>query len=387
MTSNMTPMKPIPPRAEHSPSEDEAGGILSIDLAALAANYRALKKNAGNAHCAAVVKGDAYGIGLKPAAQALTLAGASTFFVALLSEARQLRAVCPAAQIYVLNGLAPGLAGEYRTLRAEPVLGSWPEIEEWDQFARTASGDSPAAIHIDTGMRRHGLTSEDATTLAGRLKTLRFKPSLVMSHLACADEPKHPMNAQQIADFRALRDLFPGIPASLANSAALLALKDSHFDLVRPGISLYGGRAVANGENPSQPVVRLDLRIIQVRHAEPGNTVGYGAEQMIRRPSRIAVLAGGYADGILRAAGASDRRVGAEVVIAGKRCPLIGRISMDLMAVDVTDIPEYELKRGDYATILGEGISVDDLAAHAGTLGYEVLTNLGHRYARLYRAG
>lgn len=370
-----------------NPSEDEAGGILSIDLAALASNYRALRKRAGTAHCAAVVKGDAYGVGLKPAAQALTLAGATTFFVALLSEARALRAVCPAAQIYVLNGLAPGMAGEYRTLRAEPVLGSWPEIEEWDQFARTVTGDSAAAIHIDTGMRRHGISPEDANTLADRLKALRFKPSLVMSHLACADEPAHPMNAHQIADFRALRSLFPGIPASLANSAGLLALKDSHFDVVRPGISLYGGRALINADNPMQPVVRLDLRIIQVRHAEPGDTVGYGAEQMIRRPSRIAVLAGGYADGIPRAAGSNDRRAGAEAIVAGRRCPLLGRISMDLIAVDVTDVPETEVKRGDLATLLGEGISVDDLAAHAGTIGYEVLTNLGRRFARLYRAG
>lgn len=380
-------MKPIPPRAEHSPSEEEAGGVLSVDLAALAANYRALKKRAGTAHCAAVVKGDAYGIGLKPSVQALTLAGATTFFVALLNEARQLRAVCPTAQIYVLNGLAPGMAGEYRTLRVEPVLGSWPEIEEWDQFAHTAPGDSGAAIHIDTGMRRHGISPEDATTLAGRIQTLRFKPSLVMSHLACADEPKHPMNAKQISDFRRLRLLFPEVPASLANSAGLLALKESHFELVRPGISLYGGRAVMDAENPMQPVVRLDLRIIQVRHAAAGETVGYGAGEALKRDSRIAVLAGGYADGIPRAAGSSDKRAGAEVVIGGRRCPLVGRISMDLIAVDVTDLPESDVKRGDPATLLGEGISVDDLAAHAGTIGYEILTGLGHRYSRLYRAG
>ncbi len=380
-------MKPIAPKAENNPAEEEAGGILSIDLAALAANYRALKKRAGGAQCAAVVKGDAYGIGLKPAAQALTLAGATTFFVALLNEARHLRAVCPAAQIYVLNGLAPGMAGEYRTLRAEPVLGSWPEIEEWDQFARSVSGDCPAAIHIDTGMRRHGLTQDDATAFAGRLKTLHFKPSLVMSHLACADDPKHPMNAKQISGFRALRNLFPGIPASLANSAGLLAHKDSLFDLVRPGIALYGGHAVLEAENPMKPIVRLDLRVIQVRHAQAGETVGYSAEFTLKRDSRIAVAAGGYADGIPRAAGSNDKRAGAEAVVAGKRCPLLGRISMDLITIDVTDIPETGVKRGDLVTLLGEGIGVDDLAAHAGTIGYEVLTSLGKRYSRLYRAG
>ncbi len=380
-------MKPISPKAENSPAEEEAGGILSIDLAALASNYRELKKRAGKAQCAAVVKGDAYGIGLKPAAQSLTLAGASTFFVALLNEARQLRAVCPTAQVYVLNGLAPGMAGEYRTLRTEPVLGSWPEIEEWDQFARTVSGDCPAAIHIDTGMRRHGLTPDDAKVLAGRLKTLRFKPSLVMSHLACADEPKHAMNAKQISDFRELRNLFPDTPASLANSAGLLAHKDSYFDMVRPGVALYGGHAVLSADNPMKPVVRLDLRIVQVRQAQAGETVGYSAELMLRRDSRIAVAAGGYADGIPRAAGSSDRRPGAEAIVAGRRCSLLGRVSMDLVTIDVTDIPEAEVKRGDLATLLGEGISVDELATHAGTIGYEVLTNLGRRYARLYRAG
>jgi alanine racemase len=156
---------------------------------------------------------------------------------------------------------------------------------------------------------------------------------------------------------------------------------------VRPGISLYGGRALINADNPMQPVVRVDLRIVQVRHAAAGETVGYGAELMLRRDSRIAVLSGGYADGIARAAGSTDRRPGAEVIIAGKRCPLLGRISMDLIAVDVTDIAEAEVKRGDLAALLGDGISVDELAAHAGTIGYEVLTNLGRRYARLYRAG
>ncbi len=380
-------MKPIAPKGENAPAEDEAGGILTIDLAALAANYRELKKRAGNARCAAVVKGDAYGIGLKPAVQALTLAGASTFFVATLDEARRLRAAAPAAALYVLNGLVPGMAGEYRTLRAEPVLGSWPEIEEWDQFAQYQQGDNPAAIHIDTGMRRHGLTQDDAVTLAGRIRSLHFKPSLVMSHLACADDLAHPMTGKQIADFRTLRNLFADIPASLANSAGVLAHKESHFDLVRPGVALYGGHAVLSAENPMKPVVRLDLRVVQVRHALAGETVGYNAEYTLKRDSRVAVIAGGYADGIPRAAGSNDRRAGAEAIVAGKRCPVLGRISMDLITLDVTDVSEADVKRGDLVTLLGDGIGVDELAAHAGTIGYEVLTNLGKRYARLYRAG
>lgn len=369
------------------PAAEEAGGILTIDLNALAANYRDLKKRAAPAACAAVVKADGYGLGLGPVAQALAGAGCTTFFVALIEEALRLRAALPTAAIYVLDGLNPGTAALFRTLRVEPVLGSWPEIDEWDGLAADSDEPLPAAVHIDTGMRRHGISNEDAIAFAERLKLLHFKPSLVMSHLACADDPSHPMNAQQIVEFRALRSFFPGIPASLANSAGLLAHPDARFDLVRPGISLYGGRALIKGDNPMRPVVRLQLRIVQVRNVNKGESVGYSAEQHLARDSRIAVLAAGYADGIFRAAGASDNKKGAEAVVAGKRCPIVGRVSMDLITIDVTDVPEAEVKRGDLATLIGDGISVDDFAARAGTIGYEVLTNLGRRFARVYVGG
>jgi alanine racemase len=369
------------------PAADEAGGILTIDLGALAANYRELSRRAAPAACAAVVKADGYGLGLRAVAQALAGAGCTTFFVALLEEAQRLRAALPTAAIYVLDGLNPGTAALFRTLRVEPVLGSWPEIDEWDSFAQQSTEPLPAAVHIDTGMRRHGISNEDAVVLAERSKLLNFKPSLIMSHLACADDPGHPMNAQQIVEFRALRSFFPGIPASLANSAGLLAHPDARFDLVRPGISLYGGRALIAGDNPMRPVARLQLRIIQVRSVKKGETVGYGAEQRLSRDSRIAVLAAGYADGIARTAGSSDNKQGAEAVVAGKRCPIVGRVSMDLVTVDVTDVPVTTVKRGDLATLIGDGISVDDFAARAGTIGYEVLTNLGRRFARVYQGG
>jgi alanine racemase len=377
-------MKPMTSATRGGPAKDEAGGALTIDLGALAANYRALKKGASPARCAAVVKADGYGLGLKPVGRALAEAGCDTFFVAILEEARRLRAALPTVTIYVLDGLNPDTAAEFRTLRAQPVLGSWPEIDEWDTFARESSEPLAAAIHFDTGMNRHGLAATDTKTLAERARLLNFKPSLVMSHLACADEPAHPMNAKQVAAFRAIAALFPGTPASLANSAGLLAQKDTHFDLVRPGIALYGGRAVIGAENPMRPVVRLDLRIVQVRRAAKGEPVGYGAAEHLKRDSRIAVCAAGYADGIFRAAGSSDKRSGAEAVVAGRRCPLVGRVSMDLIAVDVTEVPEAEVKRGDFAALIGDGITVDDFAAHAGTIGYEVLANLGRRYARAY---
>ena len=367
------------------PTSAEAGGQLTIDLRALAANWRELKRRASPARCSAVIKADGYGLGLTPVATALAKTGCDTFFVALLDEARRLRAALPMATIYVLDGLMPGTAPEFRKLRVEPVLGSWTEIEEWDAFAHDSSKPLPAAVHIDTGMTRLGLAADEARLLAERLRLLHFKPSLVMSHFACADEPAHPLNAKQIATFRALAALFPGTPASLANSAGLLAHPDSHFDLVRPGISIYGGRAVIGQENPMQPVVRLDLRILQVRNAAKDISVGYGATWTLARDSRIAICAAGYADGIFRAVGSNDKRSGAELVVAGRRCPLVGRVSMDLIAVDVTDVPN--VKRGDLATLLGKGISVDEFASHAGTIGYETLTSLGRRYARVYVGG
>jgi alanine racemase len=208
-----------------------------------------------------------------------------------------------------------------------------------------------------------------------------------MSHFACADVPAHPKNAKQISEFRALTALFPGIPASMSNSAGTLAHADARFDLVRPGIALFGGRAVLEGANPMQPVVRLDLRIAQVRRAARGDTVGYGASYRLQRDSRIAICAAGYADGIFRAVGSSDDRKGADAIVAEKRCPLLGRVSMDLIAIDVTDVPGESVKRGDFATLIGGDISIDEFADHAGTIGYEALTALGRRYARNYRGG
>jgi alanine racemase len=367
--------------------EGIAGGMLTIDLNALGTNWRELKARAGSAQCSAVIKADGYGLGIKPVALKLADCGCETYFVATIDEAFRIRAALPAATIYVLNGLYPGTAAQLRTSRARPVLGSWPEIEEWNSFAQESGEPLAAAIHFDTGMNRHGLAAADAVAFADRIKTLRFKPSLVMSHLACADEPAHPMTAKQVAAFREIAARFPGVSASLANSAGLLAHKDSHFDLVRPGVAIYGGRAVRDEKNPMKPVVRLDLRILQMRHASKGEPVGYGAAEHLKRDSRIAICAAGYADGVFRAVGSSDERRGAEAIVAGKRCPLVGRVSMDIIAIDVTDVPEAETKRGGFATLIGDGISVDDFAAHAGTIGYETLVNLGRRYARTYRGG
>lgn len=364
----------------------EATGLLTVDLAALTANWKALAKRAGRAKCAAVVKADAYGVGLEQAAQALAKAGCDTFFVATFDETLRLRTILPSVTIYLLNGLNPGSAELVCGIDVRPVLGSLAEIEEWEAHADETGEEAPAAIHIDTGMNRHGISLTEAEVLAPKLATSEytFKPTLIMSHLACADEPEHAFNKQQIEAFGTIAKKFPGIPASLCNSAGLLALPEAHFDLVRPGISLYGGRALNAGENPMQPVVQLQARITTIREAKAGTTVGYGARLKLARDSRLAIISAGYADGIFRAGGSSDNKKGAEAIVAGIRCNIAGRISMDLIAVDVTDVPAGVVKRGDLVTLLGDGITVDDLAGHARTIGYEVLTSLGKRWKRKY---
>lgn len=359
----------------------EAGGLLTIDLAALRANYAEIARRVAPAEVAAVVKGDGYGIGLLQAATALWDAGARRFFVALLSEAHTLRTVLPEAEIFVLNGLFAGTEAAYRESRLIPVLGSLPEIDRWQAFCTSLEAPLPAAIHVDTGMNRLGLSPTEAIGLAEGRDELGFPIALLISHLACADDPAHPLTARQLDDFRAVRALFPDVKASLANSAGAVGDAALHFDVVRPGIVIYGGRP-RRDLAPLRPVVRLDLRIVQLRQVHEGETIGYGGAHTARRPSRIAILSGGYADGIPRLAGASDQRAGAEAVVAGRRCPLIGRISMDLLAVDVTDVPEDEVQPGDWATLLGDGLDLDDLARHSQTIDYEVLTSLGRRYHR-----
>lgn len=332
-----------------------------------------------------MVKADAYGLGVAEVAPALWRAGARTFFVAHLKEGIVLRRLLPEAAIYILNGLLPQAAPAYAAHGLQPVLGSAPEIAEWHAFCRV-QGPLPAALHVDTGMHRLGVSLEEAAGIADTLPALGFPLSLVMTHLACADTPGHPLTPRQRQLFADIARRFAGVRASLANSAGTLAGPEFRFDLVRPGILLYGGVGIA-GVPPLRPVVRLDARIIQVAEAPAGETVGYGAAERLTRDSRLATVHLGYADGLFRAAGSTDARKGAVAMVAGRRCPLVGRISMDLATLDITDLPEGMAGRGDLATFLGEGIGVDDLARAAGTIGYEVLTSLGRRYARRYVGG
>jgi alanine racemase len=380
--ATVSPAAPVMPAA---PGPDEAGGILTIDLAAIEANWKKLAGMTIPVECAAVVKGDAYGCGLDPVARKLSKAGCRTFFVADVAEGRRVRAIAPDATIYVLNGLMPGSAQTFANDNLRPVINSTTELAEWDAFVATKKWNGGAALHVDTGMNRLGISIDEAIAIATRIQSENHGFALLMSHLACAETPDHPLNDKQVRLFREIRIIYRGVASSLANSAGIFLGGTLYCDLVRPGVALYGANPVPGKPNPMRPVVELKGRIIQVRGVAKGDTVGYGATFSAARPSRMAVIAVGYADGFLRSAAANKGKPAGEVVVAGKRCPVAGRVSMDLIAVDVTDLPEGTARRGDFATLIGEGMSVDDLAAGMGTVGYEVLTNLGRRYHRIYK--
>ena len=378
-----------PPAGEPpaGPPEPEAGGFLAVDLGAIVANWHELARRTAPAECAAVVKADAYGCGAGPVVRALNEAGCETFFVAHPDEGRGVRAVAHNAIIYVLNGLAPGTAAAMAADNLRPVIGSMAELADWIAFRDRSGFGGGAALQIDTGINRLGLSPEEAAADAVRDGVEKHAVSLIISHFACADEPAHPLNARQMADFRDVRALFPKVPGSLANSSGIFLGPDAHHDLVRPGAALYGVNPTPGHLNLMQTVVRLDGRIIQIRDLAEGETVGYGATWTAKRATRLAIVGVGYADGFPRAAGVSDLKPGAEAIVAGRRCPLAGRVSMDLMAVDITDVPDDGTRRGDIVSLLGDEIGVDELASHAGTIGYEVLTSLGRRYRRVYRGG
>jgi len=378
---------PLSPEANQAAALASATGVLTVDLDALVANWRKLEKTAVPAECAGVIKADAYGCGTGPVARALASAGCKTFFVATLDEAYIARAAVPSAAIYVLDGFFQNCGDAFARIDARPVIGDLNELAEWDVFCRRSGWAGGAAIHIDTGINRLGLTMTEAQGIIPRIHAGDHGITLVMSHLACAETLNHPLNGKQLAAFREIASVFAGVPASLSNSSGIFLGSQFQFDLVRPGAALYGVNPTPESDNPMQPVVDLKARIVQFRNLERGESVGYGATWTARRPTRLAIVAAGYADGYFRAAGGSDGTRGADVIVAGKRCPLVGRITMDLMAVDATDHAPNAARRGHMATLIGEGITVDELAHHFGTIGYEVLTSLGPRYARVYKGG
>jgi alanine racemase len=360
------------------------GGQLSIDLGALARNWRALDKVSAGALTGAVVKADAYGTGITMASKALHAAGARFFFVATPDEGMAVRAALPDAHIFVLNGLYPGAASLYIRQNMMPILSSMAMLEEWLAKCLERNEAFPAALHFDTGMNRLGFRLNETSKVRDRIKPIGYAPQMVMSHLACADQPTHEKNRTQLALFGSVMNQFPGIPASLANSAGLMTGRDYHFQMVRPGIALYGGRAVTGRKNPMAPVVTLHVPILQISEARTGETVGYGGTYSLPRNSRLAIIGHGYADGFLRSLSGSNTRHGGNVVIRGKVCPVVGRISMDQTVIDITELGNDIPNPGEGAEVLGNVLGADDQADAGGTIGYEILTSLKGRYSRNY---
>jgi alanine racemase len=374
--------QPVPAPA---PATPETGGTLTIDLAAIETNWRMLAHELLTVECAAVVKANAYGLGLEPVTAKLAQAGCTTFFVADLAEARSVRSRVRDATIYVLDGFTPDWGDALIEINARPVINSTTELAEWDAFVSAHTWQGGAALHVDTGMNRLGILPEEAAALAPRAQTENHGIALLLSHLACAEKPDHPLNTIQLQLFRELHMLYSGIPASLVNSSGIFLGRAAHFDLGRPGAALYGVNPTPGRPNPMKNVVELTGRILQLRGVARDQTVGYCATWTAKRQSRIAVVALGYADGLVRAGSGTDDHPGGAAIIAGRLCPIVGRISMDLVCIDVTDLPDGAVHRGDMATLIGADITVDDVAAAAGTIGYEILTRLAPRCHLVYR--
>ncbi|NLS19216.1 alanine racemase [Rhizobium sp. P40RR-XXII] len=367
-----------------------AGLRLTVDLGALVENWRELARRSGKARTSAVVKADAYGLGIEDVGETLYAAGARDFFVATADEGATLRLYAPEARIFVLSGIWPGMERRFFENDLVPVIASEEQLTFW-MSVLAEHGDYPCALQVDTGFNRLGLPMDDAIALADDVsRPASFAPVLVMSHLACGDDPSNAMNRQQLEAFRKVSAAFEGIEASLANSAGIFLGSDYHFDLTRPGIATYGGEAVPGLANPMRPVATAEARIIQTRSVKSGETVGYGRALQLTRDSRLAIVSAGYADGYMRSqssGGVPLRQTGiagGHGFIAGHKVPVAGRITMDLTIFDITDLPENLARAGDYVELFGSNISVDEAAKAAGTIGYEMLTSMGLRHERRY---
>ena len=364
-----------------SPAFPDHGATLTIDLRALAANWRAMRalaqaKNPA-AECGAVVKADAYGCGIEQVAPALEKAGCQSFFVAHLSEAARLRNVSLQARIYVLNGLPPGSAAHYRALNVRPVLGSREEIAEW-------GNDGACALHVDTGMNRLGLPVTDLSDESVLSAARGVNADFVMTHFCASENPGDAMNARQIEAFAQVRNVLPGLPGSLLNSSGHFLYGAPAHDLTRPGYAIYGGNPTPGQKNPMRPVVGLQAQIMQVREVSDGTKAGYNSLWTAKGARRLATISTGYADGYPRNAGGTDAAAGGYGLIDNVRCPFVGTVSMDLIILDVTDAPVSAIQRGATVTLMGGALDLETVGVNAKTIGYEMLTNLGRRYKRVY---
>ena len=358
-----------------------ASGHLTIDLGALRDNYLALAAMAPASQTAAVVKADAYGLGADMVSQTLFDAGCRHFFVAHIDEALALRLRLPAqARIFVLNGLQPGNEASCAAMAITPVLNSLEQIAQWAAHAKTLGRKLAAAVQIDTGMCRLGLSPEEQETLTSQPQLLDgIDIAFIMSHLACADEPGHACNTAQLSAMRQATIAFPDVPVCFSNSGGIFLGREYHNHLLRPGIALYGGAPSADRPNPMKPVVRLDLAVIQTRTVPAGSLVGYGGSFEASGSTRLATIAAGYADGLPRSL--SNRGA---AWYDGVRLPIAGRVSMDSIILDISALPEGTLTQGSFVQMIGPEQTLVDIADDAGTIAYEILTGLGRRYRRTY---
>jgi alanine racemase len=367
-------------RADDVTFTDFEAAHLTVRLPAVARNFKIFQRLASPAAVAGVVKADAYGLGLAPIATSLAAAGCDNFFVARLEEGVALRPLLPQARIFVLDGAQPDMVPALIAHNLIPVLNANAEIAAWSAAARATRRTLDAAVHIDTGMNRLGLSAPELATLAAehgkRLDGLRVV--LWVSHLACSDEPDAKLNRVQLDRFKTALAMLPQAPASLSASGGILLGKDFLFDMVRPGLGLYGGNPQPGSPNPFAPAVKLSARLLQLRRAEKGETVGYSATFRTKRPTLLGTAGLGYADGLFRALSNSGA-----VAVNGARAPVVGRVSMDLVTFDLTDVPGT-LTPGMEVEFIGETITLEEIAAAAGTISYEILTSLSRRARRSY---
>lgn len=372
-------------------SEPSLAAVLTIDLDAVRGNWRKLVERVQPAQCAAVVKADAYGLGAQRVGPALARAGCRHFFVAQLAEGATLRQALrdkpTNTTIYVLNGLLETDRLSFEVHGLVPCLNDLGQIERWSQLAKRRGAMLPAAVQVDTGMNRLGLPRQELEKLIDAPDLLAgIDLRLIMSHLACADEPDHPMNRIQLDRFKRAVTRLPHARVSLSASSGIFLGGDYAFDLVRPGVALYGANPTPGNPNPMGQVVRLQGKILQVRSVDRGEAVGYGASHRFTRPRLIATVGVGYADGFLRSS--SNR---GSAVLGGVAAPIVGRVSMDLITIDVSDAPEELARPGAMVDLIGavdgKGRTLEDVAEAAGTIPYEILTSLGSRYERRYLGG
>ncbi len=350
------------------------GASLNIDLAALESNYRTLADKLSSAELASVVKANAYGLGIKEIATTLSRIGCTKYFVATLHEGIELRQILPNAKIYILHGVSTRTADELIANSLIPILNNLNQIRIWQRYANHA-----AAIHIDTGMTRLGLTPEECSKIQSLSS---YNIDLVMSHLSCAEDKTHPKNIQQASLFEKVRKTIPAKCASLAASSGIFLGPDYHFDLCRAGISLYGINPTPLNKNSLAQVVNLKAKIIQIRYVDTIQTVGYGATHRIEKPTKIATLEIGYADGYMRSLGNTGI-----AFIENYEVPVVGRVSMDLTTVDVTNVPDSVITEKTTVDLIGPHNPIDQIAKQAGTISYELLAGLGNRIERIYQSG